>query len=187
MKQISHRSSGRRTHSDDNGRELFNSWLILCHRVCVRVRLCVSHPWHQTHRISNSVFLCRFVSLLLLFFVRSSFGHGLCHFISFRFVRLCICTYIWFWFDYAGKLCSTTFDWLKCQYGFMSISAIVVNSNQCHTQPLSHPHSGSKAFPSFSFYLPSILPVGWWWWWLSNWNNTLNFMQSFLFPKCNFS
>lgn len=91
------------------------------------VIVCACHPWHWTHRISNSNSVFLFYSD---YFVRLSFGNGLCHFVLFRFV---VAVYICFRFDYAGKLCLTTFDWLKCQYGFMFILAIVVNSNQCHT------------------------------------------------------
>ena len=95
--------------------EWTNSWLILCHRVCE----CVCHPQHQTHRISNSVLLFLFLLLLLLLL-------GMVCVISFG------CA-----FDFdsimPGQLCSTSFDWLKCQYGFMSILAIVVNLNQYHT------------------------------------------------------
>lgn len=49
---------------------------------CVSVSECVCHPWHQTHRISNSVFLFRSAIAVVIF---RSFSFWI-WFVSFHFV-----------------------------------------------------------------------------------------------------
>lgn len=171
-----HRSYGRRTATTTV--ELFNSWLILCHRV---VYVCVCHPWHWTHRISNSVFLFSFCCCCCcspsfwIWFV--SFHFVFVVFVHLILIRLC-----------RRTLCSTTVDWLKCQYGFMSILAIVVNSNQCHTIAWQRESVFVSLWQKKNIYsisiLFSILPIGWWFFKLKK---TCRIPHNFFSPNCTFS